>query len=297
MNSPNGSGSVDVSAIITAHGEGVMAGVSLRSMIEAVKYAKAKGINVECIVTLDKPLDATRKALEYLKDHDFRMLEFELGDQGLVRNAAVEASLGRYVAFLDADDLWSVNWLDVAYRLCESDPGRTIAHPEYNWFFEMNNSILLKVDDQDPLYDPEFLRFANYWDALCMAPRSAHLNHPFCVRDVKGGFAYEDWHWNCETVNAGYRHAVCEDTIHFKRRREDSQTMKASRAKVMMRPTPMMRYGWYSEQETTTEVAPAQAPMVANGLGPTVQQIASNGSDASSVDTVRSRGISFFGKP
>ena len=33
------------------------------------------------------------------------------GDLGRVRNALVPRATGRYIAFLDADDLFSENWL------------------------------------------------------------------------------------------------------------------------------------------------------------------------------------------
>lgn len=244
----------DITAIITGHNEGIMAGHSIVSFLHAIRYASDAGLRVEPIAMLDKATPETEAAFGRLAQSGVRLVKCEHGDQGLVRNDAVQMSSGRYIAFLDADDLWSFNWLTSAHAICSAYPGRVIAHPEYNWFFDFSNNILLMADERDPFYDVEFLRFSNYWDALCMAPREAHENHPFCVRDVKGGFAYEDWHWNCETVAAGFRHHVAEDTIIFKRRREDSQTLKASRARVTMRQTPMLRYDWYPDERSSQSV-------------------------------------------
>lgn len=241
--------SIDITAVITGHREGVMAGVSIRSFLDCIDFAKTRGVSVEVLGVLDRPDRKTRDVFSALSELGHRVIELDFGDQGQARNCAVERSSGKYVAFLDGDDLWSLNWLVEALKVCEDSPGKVICHPEYNWFFDQNSNVLLMTDDRDPFYQENFLRFANYWDALCLAPRQAHLDAPYCARDVAGGFAYEDWHWNCETVSLGYRHWVATDTIHFKRRRKDSQTLRASAAKVLQKRTRLLDYGWQRDRK------------------------------------------------
>lgn len=225
----------DLSAILTAHHEGPLAGVALRSLLCAVDRARGAGLDVEVLVVLDDPDDLTRDVLADGESRGWRVDTVSFGDQGLVRNHAVGLSHGAYVAFLDGDDLWSENWLLEAHALCETDPGRVIAHPEIDWFFGANNNVFFHVDQTDPEFDPHFLRVGNYWDALCLAPRRAYEDHPFAERAVAEGFAYEDWHWNFDTLDAGYLHRVAAGTVHFKRRRPDSQTMVASTSKTLTR--------------------------------------------------------------
>ncbi len=234
----------DISAILTAHHEGALAGMSLHSLLDAVARAEESGLKCEILIVLDRPDAPTAEMFAEAESRGWRVHEVDFGDQGKTRNHAVTLSKGRYIAFLDGDDLWSENWLVEAYRMCETDPGRIIAHPEVDWFFQENNNLFFHVDQTDPAFDPSVLRFVNCWDALCMAPREAHERFPYCDRDIDTGFAFEDWQWNCETLEAGYVHRVVPDTIHFKRRRKNSQTMKASARKALVRRTALFSYDW-----------------------------------------------------
>ena len=234
-----------VTCVLTAHDEGSMTPVSARSLLQAVEVAAAAGLACEVVLMLDRPTDATRRALtSFIRDARPTVIETDHGDQGLVRNDAVAAASGAYIAFLDGDDLWSGNWLVAAHAVCHADPGRVIAHPEINWFFEGQATALFPPDMRDPDFDLSLLRCENVYDALCMAPAEVYRLHPFGQRDIKGGFAFEDWHWACETVDAGYLHHVAQSTIIFKRRRAASRNIEATTNKVTLRDTPLMRLGW-----------------------------------------------------
>lgn len=235
----------DITAILTAHAEGPMVGASLRSLDDAVRVACRAGIEVEILVTLDSPTPITAEIVREAADRvGARVVEVDHRDQGQVRNDAVDLAAGRYLAFLDGDDLWSENWLADAYQLCESDPGRVIAHPAANWFFENDGHLWLLADQTDPGFELPFLRVFNYWDALCLAPATAYAEHRFSQRAIKDGYAFEDWHWNMETVVGGYLHRVVPETIHFKRRRTSSQTIEATANKSLTRPSEFLTYTW-----------------------------------------------------
>ena len=246
----------DVTAILTAHAEGVMAGLSFRSLLDAVAVARADGIDVEVLVVLDNPTDATRTAFSEAGEHGATVAEVSYADQGKVRNHAVGLTRAGHIAFLDGDDLWSENWLVDAYRMCvEGDGGggddgdRVIGHPELNWFFENQQNLYFLPDQTDPAFDPALLRIANPWDALCLAPRAAYVDHPFAARAVADGYAYEDWHWMLETYRDGYVHRVVPETIHFKRRREGSQYVQARARSVLTRPSELLDFAWWQERD------------------------------------------------
>ncbi|MFT4084316.1 MAG: glycosyltransferase family A protein [Nocardioides sp.] len=214
-----------ITTILTGHAEGQLIGVTFRSMLDAVAAARATGLEVEMMVVLDKPDPATAEALAEAEEHGCRVLRvsFPAADHASVRNHAVEQARGEYVAFLDGDDLWTENWLVEAHAMCQTDPGRVIAHPEVDWIFDHGSNLWFLLDQTDPAFDPAYLRVFNYWDVLCLAPRAAYLEHPRQPRAIEAGYAYEDWHWNLQTVGAGYLHRVVPETIHFKRRRKASQ--------------------------------------------------------------------------
>ena len=238
----------DVAAIITGHAEGVMAGLSFRSLLDAVEVARAGGLEVDVLVVLDNPTDAMRAVFAEADRHGATVAEVSYADQGKVRNSAVELVTAEHVAFLDGDDLWSENWLAEAHRVCAADP-QAVAHPELNWFFGGQQNLYFLPDQTDPAFDPALLRIANPWDALCLAPRRAYLEHPFTGRAVADGYAYEDWHWNLETFLAGFVHRVVPETIHFKRRREGSQYVQARARSVLTRPSDLLDYAWWAERD------------------------------------------------
>ncbi len=238
----------DVAAILTAHAEGVMAGLSFRSLLDAVATAREEGIDVEVLVVLDRPTAATAAMFAEADRHGVTVAEVSYADQGKVRNHAVGLTTADRIAFLDGDDLWSENWLVDAYRLCAGDE-MVIGHPELNWFFENQQNLYFLPDQTDPAFDPALLRIANPWDALCLAPRAAYVDHPFAPRAVADGYAYEDWHWMLETYLAGYVHRVVAETIHFKRRREGSQYVQARARSVLTRPSELLDYAWWQERD------------------------------------------------
>lgn len=248
----------DIAAILTAHVEETMVGVSLRSMLAAVRVATDAGLDVETLVVLDRPNEGTREMLAEVDTHGARLLEVSYGDQGLVRNDAVRESRGHFIAFLDGDDLWTENWLVAAHALCAAEP-RTIAHPYVDWVFGETRSLSFPPDQTDPQFDPATLRVTNAWDALCLAPRDALLEHPFQPRALAQGYAFEDWLWNLDTIRAGYVHRVVPDTIHFKRSRLGSQFRHASANQSVTRPTPYHDYAWLQEWEAARTEGPGAA--------------------------------------
>lgn len=239
----------DVTAIVTGHNEGMLAGLSLRSLLEAVAVARDAGVTVEILAVLDNPDDATREALSEVADHGGRLIEVAYADHGLARNHAIDHAAGRHLAFLDADDLWSENWVVDAFRMCETDPGRVVAHPAVNWIFDNGGYCYFLPDQTDEGWDLSFLRVANAWDQLCMAPAEVHRAHPYHRRDLAAGFAYLDWSWNMETIEAGIVHRVVPDTIHFKRRRSRSQFTQARDNMSLPFESGLHDYAWWAEHD------------------------------------------------
>ncbi|PYE82166.1 glycosyltransferase family 2 protein [Pseudoroseicyclus aestuarii] len=240
----------DLTIAITAHREGRLAVASLRSFGRALVAAQEAGLSVEPLLVLDSPDDLTRRLFERAAEGDYgiaggaRLIALEVRDQGRARNEAVAQARGRRIGFLDGDDLWSRDWLVRAMAWLDTAGPGVIAHPAYNYFFEGQATIYRQIDQDSEEFSLDFLRVANYWDALCLCETSVLREHPFPDRDMANGWAYEDWAWNCLTVAAGLRHKIVPDTVLFKRRQAVSQTIRASTGKAMMRPTPLSDYAF-----------------------------------------------------
>ena len=238
---------IRLACILTAHKEGIMSGLTMRSFLDCIEFAENCGILIDKFIVLDKADNKTKNIFTDFPDPNVQVLHTEYGDQGMARNHAVTKVDADYVAFLDGDDLWGLHWLVEGLKICLTIPGKVIAHPQYNWFFDQHNGIVVQCDQKTPGFSVDFLRLQNYWDALCMTPTEIHRSHPYCERDIEEGFAFEDWHGNCETLAAGFEHHVAKGTIHFKRRRKLSQTIEASRKKTLMRNTDLLLYSWHEK--------------------------------------------------
>ncbi len=220
----------DVSVILTAHSESVVCGRTIRSAEVSIAAAQAAGLSVERLIVLDSPKDETRAYFEALPLPGWRIETVAERDPGLTRNRGVELSGGRYAAFLDADDLFSANWLAKAHQritACEADGRRTVVHPELNWRFDRTNGVKVNLPSDHSFFDPRLMLVMNPYDALCFAPTALMLELPFKPREIGEGYAYEDWRWVLDTTVAGIRHTTAKDTIIFKRRRDGSMNAAA----------------------------------------------------------------------
>jgi glycosyltransferase involved in cell wall biosynthesis len=233
----------DLSLIVTAHDETLVCGPTMESADVAVEAARAAGYTVQTIVALDKATDATTS---YFHQPDFDHWErwiMDEGDLGRVRNTLLPQTTGRFIAFLDADDLFSENWLaDGLDTLTAADERRrrVIAHPEVNIVFDGGKYLWANVDQDSPLFTPHFMYVRNCYDSLCLAPRQAHLENPYVIRDIPNGLSYQDWQFAVETMAAGWNHVVVPDTIIFKRRRDFSLVVESRNRRSIIRSLPEM---------------------------------------------------------
>lgn len=232
----------DVTCVITAHQEGRLVVPTLVSFDAATREAEATGVRIERMFCLDRPDTLTESLFRAFAHGNDKVIVFDHGDQGLVRNESVIAASGKKIAFLDADDLWQRTWLVRALSFLDGLPDETVAHPAYNYFFEGQATIFCHVDQLEAGFELDLLRLMNYWDALAVCATDIYRRFPFPSRAINEGWAYEDWQWNCETIAAGVTHRVVPSTVIFKRRRDSSQTMKAFRNHSRMRRGPLHKF-------------------------------------------------------
>ncbi|MBQ3353511.1 glycosyltransferase [Candidatus Saccharibacteria bacterium] len=210
----------DLSVIITAHSEGLLAHKTLLSVLRALKELK---INYQIIINIDRGDEIT---LDYFKRYQnnpqFVISKTDFGDLGLSRNHALKKSNGKLIAFLDADDMVSRNWFKNAIEHIESTNHPVVVHPKANYIFGFNISPTLCYfrDSKDLATDMLIMLGANRWISAAVAKREIFEETPYMP--TKNGFGHEDYFFNMQTLAKGIKHETAKDTVYFYRRRPNS---------------------------------------------------------------------------
>jgi glycosyltransferase involved in cell wall biosynthesis len=87
----------------------------------------------EAIVINDGSTDNTESKITPFRSR-IVYLPKQNGGVHSARNAGLKAARGRYIAFLDSDDMWLPNYLESMLELIESDSGISAAYPNAYYF-------------------------------------------------------------------------------------------------------------------------------------------------------------------
>lgn len=231
--------SCDISVVIPPHHIGRLAHHTMRSLFRAIEYASLRGITTEIVIVMDRPDEKTKKYISRYENSELTLETVDFGDLGLTRNFGVKLSAGKYITFLDDDNLYCKNWIYKAVRYLEESNSHIIVHPEYHVAFDAENGIWIQISSNDSnKFNVANLIEYNYWDAICATKREILLKYSYQPTTASKGFGYEDWHFNCETLAAGIEHIVVPGTVHFMRKkRSGSLNQNSLEENRVIRPT------------------------------------------------------------
>lgn len=233
----------NIIGVVNLHREGRISVASIRSAIAAARVANNGVTKCKILLVLDNPDEITSDIANSFVSDDVELLYVDEKDLGRSRNAAVLYSRDAdYIAFLDGDDLWDDKWLASGYRALVAANAPVVAHPRYTICFGGSNEIWVSVDSCNPEFNFRALRVLNYWTALSYAHRDIYLEHQYNPNELRVGWGYEDWEWNCRTLAGGIHHIAVADGVHFVRKRQNSLSRASLANRVLVRPTSFARY-------------------------------------------------------
>jgi glycosyltransferase involved in cell wall biosynthesis len=103
---------------------------TIKETIESVQ--KQTFSDFELIVINDGSTDRTLELLQSIKEPRLRILSYENGGLPVARNRGIANATGEFIAFLDADDLWTLNKLELQLEALQQHPEAGVA---YSWTY------------------------------------------------------------------------------------------------------------------------------------------------------------------
>lgn len=175
-----------ISVIVPAYNAEKTIGETIESVL-AQTYA-----DFELIIVNDGSQDATLAVVNQFTDGRIQTFTYENAGPQQSRNRGIEQARGQYLAFLDADDLWTPDKLKLQLRALETRPSASVA---YSWGDEIDQHNKITRHGQRCTFEGEV--FGPLLQNNFLASGSNPLVRAEAVRAV-GGFdpaivAGQDW--------------------------------------------------------------------------------------------------------
>ena len=102
-----------------------------RTIRETIESVLAQTFSdFELIIIDDGSQDATLEIVEEFSDSRLKLFSYQNAGLAASRNRGIANATGEYVAFIDADDLWTPDKLNAQYQALQEKPGAAVA---YSW--------------------------------------------------------------------------------------------------------------------------------------------------------------------
>ncbi len=197
---------LELSIIITAHNEGLLAHKTMMSVLRALNETNTE---YEVLIQIDNgdlaTLDYFRR---YADNKSFRIFQTRFGDRGKARNAAIEEARGKYLLFLDAHDLISSNYISETLKLLRMQQNNVVVSSQYCLdFWDCAEKFQLQELPNSTTREEnaKVLLGINPWKSALAGARELFLAHQYVA--MQDGFQDEDYAFNIDLIadNISYR--------------------------------------------------------------------------------------------
>lgn len=250
---------VDISVIVTAHTEGLVAHKTILSLAKSVELLKDKfpQIKYEIIINLDKPNQETIDYYSrYSDDNSFTLYQTNYGNVADARNYAINKARGKYIALIDGDDMVSSNWLLKAYELALTKNGDYILHPNIQIQFGMDLSrigLWIMGDTLGRERDRIIMTQFNRWVSTLFAPKTVFNTVHY--RPPINGYGYEDYLFNADTTAKKILHYIVPETSFYYRRSSNNKQSEHIRNNTILGYTQLFEFTKFSDNPKDNEVS------------------------------------------
>lgn len=107
-----------------------------KTILETIySVQKQTFLDFELIIVNDGSKDKTLEILHSVKDERLKIFSYENKGQAVARNRGISHATGEFLSFLDADDLWSSDKLELQLAALQQHPEAGVA---YSWTYFMD---------------------------------------------------------------------------------------------------------------------------------------------------------------
>lgn len=92
--------------------------------------------NLEIIVIDDGSIDSTLEVVDSIDDCRIQVFSYHNSGACVARNRGLSKALGKYIAFIDADDLWTLDKLESQWKVLQENSQASVA---YSWTDYINS--------------------------------------------------------------------------------------------------------------------------------------------------------------
>ena len=229
----------DITVAITCHAEGILLHKTLLAVAQSIEHAleTKPSLSFQVFVHAD---NATPQTTDYLKRLSIHFPSYDIvnntfGDPGKARNECLRIAKGKYVSFIDGDDLMSQNWLLEAYTALESEQyGDFVAHSDMTVEFGALTAVVQKYGALTKPEDTLLSVWSGRWNSILMGPttRFQQLSYP----TNSAGYGFEDWLFSCDLIHEGVTNITIPKTAMFVRRKEEDSVWDTHRRDMAVLP-------------------------------------------------------------
>lgn len=147
-----------------------------RTILETINSVQRQTFqDFELIVINDGSTDGTLTALNTVNDSRLNVFSYKNGGLSVARNRGISRAVGEFIAFLDADDLWTSDKLELQLKALQQHPKAGLA---YSWTYFMDEQKQTVHLDRPLYFEGNVHADLLVWNFL------AHGSNPLIRRDA-----------------------------------------------------------------------------------------------------------------